>query len=40
MAISGSIRKVLVDGLGFFAAADANFSKTDLKFVLIFQVSF
>ena len=28
MAVSGSIRKVLIDGLSFNAAADGNFAKT------------
>ena len=28
MSVSGSIRKVLIDGLSFNAAADANFAKT------------
>lgn len=28
MSISGSIRKVLIDGLSFNAAADGNFAKT------------
>lgn len=28
MAVSGSIRKVLLDGLSFNAAADGNFAKT------------